>query len=56
MRIVIFPALAINFVLFSKHLARFATPLSAQDTNKLTENEMNSGRCSTQSSGKDVNG
>ena len=45
-----------NFALFTKLLARFATPLVAQNTIKLNENERNSGRCTTQSSGKGVNG
>ena len=39
--LVIFPALTINFALVRKHLARSATPLTAQDTSKLTENERN---------------
>ena len=38
------------------HLAHFATPLTAHDTRKLTENETNTGRCTTQSSGNGVNG
>ena len=53
-RLFIFPALIINFALFRKHLARFATLLTAQDTSKLTGNERNTGRCTTQSSGKGV--
>ena len=55
MRNVIFPALTINFALFRKHLAHFLTPLTVQDTSKLPENERNTGRCSTQSSGKGMN-
>ena len=38
-KLVIFHALTINFALFRKHLASFVTPLTAQDTSKLTENE-----------------
>ena len=49
-------SLTINFALFRKHLACFATSLTAQDKNKLTENERNTDRCTTQSSGKGVNG
>ena len=54
--IVKFPALTINFALFREHLARFATTLTGQDTNKFTENERNTGRCTAQSSRKVVNG
>ena len=54
-RLIIFPALAINFEIFRKHFARFVTPLTAQNTSKLTENERNTGRSTTQSSGKGVN-
>ena len=39
-----------------KRLARFATPLTTRDTRKLTENERNIDRGTTQSSGKGVNG
>ena len=52
----IYPALTINFELFRKHLARFATPLTAQDTSKLAKNERNTARCTTQNCGKGVNG
>ena len=45
-RLVIFPAHAISFALFRK--------LNAQGTSKLTEKERNTGRCTTQSSGKGV--
>ena len=45
-----------HFLLFRKQIARFATPLTAQDTSKLMENERNTDRCTTQSSGKGVNG
>ena len=31
------PAQTINFALYKKYLARFATPLNGQDTSKLTE-------------------
>ena len=55
-RLVIFPAFTINFTLFRNHLARFATPLTAQDTSKLTENETNTGRCTTLNNGKGVYG
>ena len=34
----------------------FSKPLTAQDTSKLTEDEGNTGRRTTQSSGKGVNG
>ena len=56
MRSVRFPAFTINFALFRKHFASFVTPLTAQDAGKLTENKRNTGRCTTQSSGKGVNG
>ena len=46
-RFVIFSALTINFALFRKHLACFATLLTAQDTSKHTEKERNTGRCTT---------
>ena len=36
-QLVIFPGLTINFALFRKHLARFATPLTAQDTLRTKE-------------------
>ena len=55
MRSVIFLALPINFALFRKHLARFPTPITAQETNKLTENKRNTGICTTQSSERGVN-
>ena len=45
-----------QFCAFRKHLASFATTLTAQDTSKLIENERNTGRSTTQISGKDVNG
>ena len=54
-RLVLFLELTISFVVFRKHLARFATPLTAQDKSKLAENERNTGRCTAQSSGKGVN-
>ena len=44
----------IQFYTFRKHPARFATPLTAQDTGKLTEKDRNTGRCTTHSSGKGV--
>ena len=52
----IFPALTVSCALFRKHLARFATPLTAQVTSrpKLTENERNTGMSTTRSSGKGV--
>ena len=37
--LIIFPALTINFALFRKYLESFVTPLTAQHTSKLTENE-----------------
>ena len=43
-RVVLFLELTISFVAFRKHLARFATPLTAQDKSKLTENERNTCR------------
>ena len=49
------PALTIDFALFRQELARFVTPLTAHDTSKLTENQEDTGRCTTQSSGKGVN-
>ena len=45
-----------HFCVFKKHLARFTTPLIAEDTNKLTENERNTDRCTTESSEKGLNG
>ena len=44
-----------QFYGFRKHLARFTTPLAAQDTSKLTENKRNTGRYITQISEKGVN-
>ena len=55
-RLVIFPACTINFACYRKHLTRFATPHTAHDTSKLTEYKRNTGRCTTQCSGKGVNG
>ena len=54
-RHVILPSITLNFVLCRKYLARFAIPLNAQDTSKLTENERNAGRCTTQNSRKGMN-
>ena len=48
--------LTINFALSRKHPARFSTSLTAQDISKLTKNERNTGICTTQSSGKGMNG
>ena len=45
--------LTVKFAIFRKHLA---TPLTAQDTHKLTANERYTGKCTIQSSGKDENG
>ena len=46
-----------QFCDFRKNLARFSKPLTVQDKSKLTENEKKTySRCTTQSSGKGVNG
>ena len=44
---IIFPALTMNFALFTKHPSRFASLLTAQDTSKLAESETNTGKCNT---------
>ena len=45
-----------QFCAFQEASSRFATSLMVQDKRKLSKNEINTSKCTTQSSGKDVNG